>query len=93
MADLLAVISKGVFEKTARGLRVGDLHAIRSYDSNPKPFEALATGGTLYVVTRKGAASTEISVELRLNGADVTIQEKGALRLSGIKFWCVRRRL
>jgi hypothetical protein len=49
--------------------------------------EGPAYRGTLYIVTKKGAASTEINVELRLRGADVAIQEVGAVRLSGIRFW------
>jgi hypothetical protein len=43
--------------------------------------------GTLYLVTKKGAPSTEVNVELRVNGEDVGIQEVGAVRLSGVRFW------
>ncbi len=53
MASVLALISKAIFEQTARGLGVGDIHPLASYDSDPKPFEALANGGRLYVVTAR----------------------------------------
>ena len=53
MADIFAVISKAIFEKSAKGLGAGDVHAIDSYDSNPAAFAPLADGGTLYVVTAR----------------------------------------
>jgi uncharacterized protein (TIGR02996 family) len=53
MANIFAVISKAIFEKQAKGLDVGDVHAIASYDSNPAAFAPLADGGKLYVVTAR----------------------------------------
>ena len=51
--NIFAVISKAVFEKQAKGLGVGDVHTIASYDSNPAAFAPLADGGTLYIVTAR----------------------------------------
>jgi hypothetical protein len=43
--------------------------------------------GTLYVVTKKGAPSTEVNIELRVSGDNVSILEVGAVRLTGVRFW------
>jgi hypothetical protein len=51
MPDMLAIISKAVFEKDASGLKPGDVLPMDRYRSNSKHLEPLANGGRLFLVT------------------------------------------
>jgi hypothetical protein len=51
MASVMAIISKAVFERTARTARVGDVLPMRRYESTHRALEPLASGGDLYLVT------------------------------------------
>jgi hypothetical protein len=51
MPDMLAIISKAVFEKDASGLKPGDVLPLDRYRSNSKHLEPLASGGRLFLVT------------------------------------------
>lgn len=51
MPDMLAIISKAVFEKEAAGLKPGDVLPTDRYRSNSKHLEPLASGGRLFLVT------------------------------------------
>ena len=51
MPDILAIVSKAVFEKEARGLVAGDLWPTTGYASGNKALDALAAGGALFLVT------------------------------------------
>jgi uncharacterized protein (TIGR02996 family) len=51
MASVMAIVSKAVFEKEARGLAIGDVWATASYGSQNKTLAALDGGGDLYLVT------------------------------------------
>ncbi|MFT3694090.1 MAG: hypothetical protein QM831_13180 [Kofleriaceae bacterium] len=54
MGNIFAVVSKAVFEKSAKGLGVGDVYETDRYDSNPAAFgPALKGGGTIYMVTAR----------------------------------------
>src|SRR5687767_4962172 len=50
MPSMMAIVSKAVFEKDARGKRIGDVWATDRYISQNKALGALA-GGDLYLVT------------------------------------------
>jgi hypothetical protein len=43
--------------------------------------------GTLYVVAKRGAPSTEVQVEVTLNGRDVVITEMKVTRLGAVREW------
>ncbi|MCP3135876.1 hypothetical protein [Pyxidicoccus xibeiensis] len=51
MPDMLAIISKAVFEKEAAGKKPGDVLASDRYRSNSKHLAPLASGGRLFLVT------------------------------------------
>lgn len=51
MPSVLAIVSKAVFEKQARGLGVGDVWQTSSYASQHKTFEQLNADGDLFLVT------------------------------------------
>jgi hypothetical protein len=51
MPDMLAIISKAVFEKDAAGKKPGDVLPMDRYRSNSKHLESLASGGRLFLVT------------------------------------------
>ncbi|MGZ3456382.1 MAG: hypothetical protein ACXVEF_42655, partial [Polyangiales bacterium] len=51
MPDVLAIISRAVFEADSRDARVGDILAIDRYTSTHKALEPLADGGRLFLVT------------------------------------------
>lgn|GEM_PF-3330401 len=51
MHDVLAIVSKAVFEKEAKGLGVGDVWPTASYASTHAALAPLATGGRLFLVT------------------------------------------
>ena len=51
MPDVMAIVSKAIFEKTARGKGVGSLWPTQAYHSGNKQLEKLGTGGRLFLVT------------------------------------------
>lgn len=51
MADVMAIISKAVFEKSAKHAKVGDVLPIDRYASTHKTLDALEGGGRLFLVT------------------------------------------
>jgi hypothetical protein len=51
MADLLAIVSKAVFEASAKGAAVGQVLRLDRYTSNNKALEPLRAGGRLFLVT------------------------------------------
>ncbi|OJT22923.1 hypothetical protein BO221_18660 [Archangium sp. Cb G35] len=51
MPDMLAIISKAVFEKEAAGRAPGDVHPIDRYRSASKHLEPLRAGGRLFLFT------------------------------------------
>jgi len=51
MPDLVAIVSKAVFEKDAKGFDLGDVWPVRAYTSSNKALDALTSGGTLFLVT------------------------------------------
>jgi uncharacterized protein (TIGR02996 family) len=51
MSSVLAIVSKAVFEKQARGLGLGDVWPTDRYASKGKVLETLAEGGSLFLVT------------------------------------------
>lgn len=56
MPDVLAIVSKAVFEKDAKGLDVGDVWPTAAYVSTHAALEPLGEGGRLFLVTvRPGA--------------------------------------
>lgn len=51
MADILAIVSKAVFQKEAGTLKPGKIWPIDTYASNNKALEPLGSGGRLFLVT------------------------------------------
>ena len=51
MPDMLAIISKAVFEKEAAGSKPGDVLPMERYRSNSRYLAPLGTGGRLFLVT------------------------------------------
>jgi len=51
MPDILAIVSKAVFEKDAKGLTVGDVWPTAAYVSTNVGLAPLASGGRLFLVT------------------------------------------
>jgi len=51
MADILAIVSKAVFQKEAGSLKPGKIWPIDTYASSNKALEPLASGGRLFLVT------------------------------------------
>src|SRR5262245_24205833 len=51
MPDVMAVVSKAIFDKQARGLSPGQTWATASYVSQNKGLSPLAGGGRLFLVT------------------------------------------
>src|SRR5262245_45965483 len=51
MADVLAVVSKAIFDKAARGLGPGSVWSTAAYVSANKALSPLADGGRLFLVT------------------------------------------
>jgi hypothetical protein len=51
MPDMLAIISKAVFEKEAAGRKVGDVLPLDRYRSASRHLEPLKSGGRLFLVT------------------------------------------
>ena len=51
MASVMAIVSKAVFEKAARGLELGDVWETDEYASRHKTLDALADGGDMFLVT------------------------------------------
>ncbi|RJS24136.1 hypothetical protein DRW03_11060 [Corallococcus sp. H22C18031201] len=51
MPDMLAIISKAIFEKQAVGLSPGDVLSLDIYRSNSRALDPLEDGGNLFLVT------------------------------------------
>ncbi len=51
MTSIMAIVSKAVFEKEARGLLVGSIYKTQKYTSKSAVLEPLKSGGDLYLVT------------------------------------------
>jgi hypothetical protein len=51
MADILAIVSKAVFQKEAGSLKPGKIWPIDTYSSTNKALEPLGSGGRLFLVT------------------------------------------
>jgi hypothetical protein len=51
MADILAIVSKAVFQKEAGSLKPGKIWPIDTYASSNKALEPLGSGGRLFLVT------------------------------------------
>jgi hypothetical protein len=51
MPDMLAIISKAVFEKEAAGLKTGDVLPLDRYRSASRHLDPLKSGGRLFLVT------------------------------------------
>jgi len=49
--DLLAIVSKAIFERDARDLALGDVWPVDRYTSSNKALQALAGGGRIFLVT------------------------------------------
>jgi predicted Ser/Thr protein kinase len=49
--DILAIVSKAVFERDARGVGLGDVWPVDRYNSTNKQLAALAGGGRIFLVT------------------------------------------
>lgn len=58
MPDMLAIISKAVFEKEAAGLAPGDVLGLDRYRSASKHLEPLRAGGRLFLVTVRPPAES-----------------------------------
>jgi len=58
MADILAIVSKAVFEKDAGGRKPGKIWPIDTYASANKALDSLAGGGRLFLVTVRPPADT-----------------------------------
>lgn len=56
MPDVMAIVSKAIFEKAARGKGVGSLWPTQAYHSANKQLEKLGTGGRLFLVTVRPTA-------------------------------------
>ncbi len=74
MADMMAIISKAVFEKAAPGAAPGQSLTLDRYGSTHKSLESLGEGGDLYLVTvrppdeRLWLAAVLVSPERRSDG-------------------------
>ncbi len=51
MADILAIVSKAIFQKEAGSLKPGKIWPIDTYSSSNKALEPLGSGGRLFLVT------------------------------------------
>jgi len=49
--DILAIVSKAIFERDARGVGLGDVWPVDRYNSTNKQLAALAGGGRIFLVT------------------------------------------
>ncbi len=49
--DLLAIVSKAVFERDARGVSLGDVWPVDRYTSTNKALASLDAGGRIFLVT------------------------------------------
>jgi hypothetical protein len=49
--DVLAIVSKAIFERDARGLSLGDVWPVDRYTSANKGLQTLADGGRIFLVT------------------------------------------
>ncbi|MDI1450183.1 hypothetical protein [Polyangium sp. 6x1] len=58
MPDVLAIVSKAVFEKEAGGRKPGKVWPIDTYHSQSKALAPLASGGRLFLVTVRPPADT-----------------------------------
>lgn len=58
MADILAIVSKAVFQKEAGSLKPGKIWPIDTYASNNKALEPLGSGGRLFLVTVRPPADS-----------------------------------
>ncbi|MFT3694356.1 MAG: TIGR02996 domain-containing protein [Kofleriaceae bacterium] len=54
MASVLAIVSKAIFDKEARGKTIGDVWPTKLYASHNKGLAKLEGGGDLYLVTVRG---------------------------------------
>jgi hypothetical protein len=52
MADILAIVSKAIFEQD-RDLGIGDLYETSEYNSKNKSLDSVAQGGSLFLVTAR----------------------------------------
>jgi uncharacterized protein (TIGR02996 family) len=91
MASVMAIVSKAVFEKEAKGLAVGDVWSTARYASANKGLAALAGGGDLYLVTVRPpdealwlvavlTAPTFVKTEWRANANTIAIRDISALK-------------
>ena len=51
MPDVLAIVSKAIFERDARGLTLGEVWPVDRYTSANKALQVLAGGGRIFLVT------------------------------------------
>ena len=51
MPDILAIVSKAIFERDARTVGVGDVWEVDRYTSTNKALQPLAEGGRIFLVT------------------------------------------
>jgi hypothetical protein len=58
MPDVLAIVSKAVFEKEAAGRKPGKVWAVDTYHSANKALAPLASGGRLFMVTVRPPSDT-----------------------------------
>lgn len=58
MADILAIVSKAVFQKDAGSLKPGKIWPIDTYASNNKALAPLGSGGRLFLVTVRPPSDT-----------------------------------
>lgn len=58
MADILAIVSKAVFEKEAGGRKPGKIWPIDTYASSNKALDSLSAGGRLFLVTVRPPADS-----------------------------------
>src|SRR5262245_13095435 len=51
MPEFVAIVSKAVFEKEAKGLGIGEVWPTDAYASSSRALAPLASGGSLFLVT------------------------------------------
>ena len=83
-------VTKPTAAPTGAGSFVGDWSG--SYAGLPATLtldrlDAQTYRGTLFVVARKGSPSTELEVEVGVNGAEVTIKEVKVANLGAVREW------
>ena len=94
MPDVMAIVSKAIFEKSARNAKVGSLWSTHVYRSANKQLEKLGTDGMLFLVTvrpteRKGEALWLVGVleQPKFDGEEWTAprNRRPIADISGIK--------